>query len=250
MNTIILSEKLKSLLSPSDEEFFYRVWNTDQSVYISRLKAIGFQNFNSVLDAGCGFGQWSVALSTLNSYVYGFDNNANRISVVNEIKDILKIQNASFSVDSIERTSFPDNFFDAVFCYGVIMFSDYREVIKEFLRILKSGGKVYICTNGLGWYLYNLIDTHNSSENFDSRQMAIDTIKATLNFYRSGVYTPPNQILIPSEDLISELVKNNFKVIQAGGEGTINLTQQDIRPFFRSHYYNEEGVYEVLAEKL
>jgi SAM-dependent methyltransferase len=250
MTSTFFSESVINQLSPSDLEFFQRIWRTDVAVYQNRLKAIGFEKCDNVLDAGCGFGQWSIALSSLNNFIYSFDNHNGRIAALRELITRMNITNIFPSVQFIHDLSYDNDFFDAIFCYGVIMFSDYTKVIKEFFRILKPGGKVYICANGLGWYLHNLIDTHNSSENFDSRQMAIDTIKATLRFLRSGIYTSPCQIIIPSEDLVSELTRSGFEIIQKGGEGTINLTNQEISPFFKSTYYNEEGVYEVLARKL
>ena len=63
-------DKLTSELKDNDADFFKRVWNTNIEIYSNRLKAIGFENQEKVLDAGFGMGQWIIALSELNTNVY------------------------------------------------------------------------------------------------------------------------------------------------------------------------------------
>ncbi|MCX7767392.1 MAG: class I SAM-dependent methyltransferase [Flavobacteriales bacterium] len=244
-----LSEDTLKLLSGQDLEFFDRVWKTNLDVYEKRLKAIGFFGADRLLDAGCGFGQWSVALSFLNRDVWCFDNHPGRISSIKEILKLKRIQNVYPSVKSIVKTDYTDNFFDLVFCYGVIMFSDFRKSVRELHRVLKPGGRLYICTNGVGWYFYNLIETHNSSQNFDSRLMAMETFEATLQYLYTGVYPEGKQIIVPSEIMKRELEIAGFELIAKGAEGTINFTDQPITPFFKGVYHNREGVYEILAQK-
>ncbi|MCS6980533.1 MAG: hypothetical protein NZM15_10605, partial [Flavobacteriales bacterium] len=128
-------------------------------------------------------------------------------------------------------------------------FSDFRKSVREFHRILKPGGRVYICTNGVGWYYYNLIETHNSSQNFDSRLMAMETFEATLQFLYTGVYPEGKQTIVPSEIMKRELEIAGFEIIANGAEGSINFTDQVITPFFKGVYHNREGVYEILAQK-
>ena len=53
---------------------------------------------------------------------------------------------------SIEETIFPNNHFDAVVCYSVIMFTNVQKTLNEFLRILKPGGKLFIQADLWRWY--------------------------------------------------------------------------------------------------
>lgn len=249
MEVFDLSATTRELLSPADIEFFYRIWKTPKSVYEDRLRAIKFHDMETVLDAGCGFGQWSVALSGLNHNVYAFDSHRGRVSALNDIIRLKDLKNIYPSIQSIELLNYEDQCFDAIFCYGVIMFADHRKVIPEFYRVLKPGGKLYICTNGLGWYIYNLIETHNSSDNFDSRKMAAETIDNTLRFFHSGHKDFEGQICVPSSIMIKELKRFGFDIMAYGSEGSINLSDVSIKPFFIGEYLGYEGVYEILALK-
>lgn len=244
-----LSPEVLNILSEADKEFFGRIWRTPMETYVKRLSAIGLSGHDKVLDAGCGFGQWSVALSLLNKKVWSFDFSNGRILVLQEILKSKKISNIHTSVQSIQNTNYSDNFFDFIFCYGVIMFSDFRKSVRELHRVLKPGGRMYICTNGVGWYYYNLIETHNSSQNFDSRLMAMETFEATLQFLYTGVYPEGKQTIVPSEIMKKELEIAGFEIIANGAEGSINFTDQTITPFFKGVYHNREGVYEILVQK-
>ena len=59
----------KIFLNDNDFSFFKRVWSQDLNIYKDRLSAIDFNQKNNVLDAGCGFGQWSLQLSILNNNI-------------------------------------------------------------------------------------------------------------------------------------------------------------------------------------
>ena len=71
----VLHEVLSSsnIDSDLDKQCIQRNFNDgDLEKYKHRLKAIGFESINGpVLDAGCGFGQWSIVLRDLNSKVIG-----------------------------------------------------------------------------------------------------------------------------------------------------------------------------------
>jgi SAM-dependent methyltransferase len=237
-------------LKGNDREFFLRVWSTDNNLYKKRLKAIGFTKLNKVLDAGCGFGQWAATLAELNNSVWAIDNCEIRVTLLQEISELLALNNLHASVGSIEQIDFPDAEFDAVFCYSVILFTDYKRVVKEFMRVLKPGGKLYICANGLGWYLHNILSGHNASNNFDSKNMGIKAIENTFSYLSNGQRTLGEQIVIPGKDLASELVRNNFTIEGLNGEGQYSI-DRSINPvsFFKDEYFGTEGVYEIVATK-
>lgn len=234
----------------ADLEFFKRVWATDLSVFENRLRAIKFHNGKRFFDAGCGVGQWSVVASFINEEVYSIDIDPRRVDVLSKIQLELDIQNLHVLSGTIESTGFTDNYFDLIFCYSSIYFTDFRKSIIEFHRILKPSGRLYICSNGLGWYLHNLIDGHNNSQNFDARSMAIETIANSINFYAISIYKSVGQLIIPSEVLKQHLEACGFTKIITGAEGTIRLEQGvTIKPFYKEQYYQKEGVYEILAWK-
>jgi ubiquinone/menaquinone biosynthesis C-methylase UbiE len=245
-----ISDIGKKHLKGADLEFFSRVWSGDISIYSARLQALEFSGMEKVLDAGCGFGQWSIAMSHLNSEVYCTDINKVRI---NTLKDVLKLfpgRKITPSVSSLEETGFRDNYFDAIFCYSCIYFTDYRKSLAEFHRILKPGGKLYVCSNGLGWYLHNLLERHNPSENFDPRKMAIDAIQNTIDYLTNPLERKEGQIIIGSEKMKKFMDEIGFENILIDGEGRINFNKNiNIKSFYNPNYHGMEGVFEILAWK-
>ena len=63
-------EMSSSSLGHNDSLFVERIFHGGIEKYLRRLNAIELKNFDNVLDAGCGFGQWSIALSQTNGTVH------------------------------------------------------------------------------------------------------------------------------------------------------------------------------------
>lgn len=245
-------EELSELFTKDvDRDFSRRVWNSDPAVYTARIKALGFENMKNVLDAGCGMGQWLYALSEINSHVTGVEFDEQRYAFTNELMETIAPANTKVVQGSVEELPFPDNSFDAIFSYSVVLCTDYRKSLKEFYRVLKPGGKLYFNSNGLGWYIYNLIHTHNDSQGFSSREMAEVAIKVSLHYFATNEFKRGKYaaIITPEEVVLSDLQKLGFKNITSAPEGTINLTNQTIKPFFKGEYDGLEGVTEYLCSK-
>ncbi len=233
-----------------DREFFNRVWSTPAQVYEDRLRALGMTGLESVLDAGSGFGQWSVALSKLNQRVNAIELDPTRVQVLSEMVQIIDLDNISVEQGSMEELPYRDESFDAVFSYSVIYFTDYRVSLREVHRVLRPKGKIYLNCNSIGWYVYNLVEGHNSSISFDSSKMAKQALEDSLAFYNYGESPKGNQIAIPSKFLVSELEKLGFENIQVGADGLITLDNDiAIESFYPADYFGLEGVYEVFATK-
>ena len=246
-------ELASRLLSGNERAFYQRVWRTDLETYRSRLRAIQFEGLKNVLDAGCGMGQWTLCLSGLNHHVCAIDSLANRVETVRGILQELGVSNVELKVQSIEALEFPDKHFDGIFCYQVLMMADFQKSLREFYRVLKPGGKVYLSTNGLGWYIFNLVTPYQPAEDYDPRQMAIDALENTLAFWEEGVRRPGKQLVIQSNHLKKEMEAIGFENLLVGGEGTLRLDPNpnlSVERFFASQQYGLENVYEVLAWRL
>lgn len=238
------------LLSGIELEFFTRMWDTNYNTYENRINALKFNSLNKVLDAGCGFGQWSIPLCMLNKQVYSVDVNSKRINVLKRIKKELGLTHLKISNQSIQKLNFKNDFFDAIFCYSVIYFTEYEKTVSEFYRILKPGGKLYINTNGIGWYLYNLLEGHNETKNFDSKKMAMKALNNSINYFSNQNFTFGDQIIIPSSSLIDTLSKIGFINIIKESDGNIILDNKYLpKNFYVSKYHNFESVYEIVATK-
>src|SRR5688572_15436202 len=102
----VVIEKHAKALEGNDRGFFERVWQTPDEIYLTRLKAIGFENLEHVLDAGFGFGQWILPLSKLNRRVSGIEFAQNRFETVQKMFKELGLNDIDLKKGSIEKTPF------------------------------------------------------------------------------------------------------------------------------------------------
>lgn len=125
------------------------------SYFRDRVKNIGISG-HRVLDAGCGTGNWSFGLTSVFDEVYGIDYVKERTDLCTFIADKYEVPQTSFREGNILDTGFPDEFFDAVFCFGVIIVpqTPVDVALKEFRRIVKPGGEIFVCLNAPGWAHY------------------------------------------------------------------------------------------------
>jgi ubiquinone/menaquinone biosynthesis C-methylase UbiE len=238
------------LANSNSLDFCIRVWNTDLNTYIDRLDAINFRNQGKVLDAGFGLGQWLFALSQMNKEIFGIEYDETRYLFVKKLFAENNINNVSLVQGSVENLPYEDNTFDSVFSYSVILCTDYRKTLQEYYRVLKPNGKLYFNTNGIGWYLYNLLQGHNDSANFSSKQMAINAFNATINYYSHGVAPDGFCIITPKNIIFNDLEQIGFKNIICNSEGCINQNPSvTAKPFFKGEYCDYEGVTEYLCSK-
>lgn len=244
-------ERGAEFLPASEMEFFQRYWKTDLGVYYRRLRALRFSGMERVLDAGSGMGQWTLCLSQLNGYVCAVDASRPRVEASRAVMRELGVENVEIRQQPLERIDYPSESFDGIFCYSVLYMTDYRKSLGEFARVLKPGGRLYICTNGLGWYLYNLVRAPNQTANYRPRSAAWRTIFVNTPSARLlGRRSPGEQVVTPSRWLKKYLSSLGFDRIAVGGEGTLNPGgESGVRSFYRGGYYGFEGVYEVLAER-
>jgi len=251
LNPESLNEIETQLRYAKDRDFFHRVWSKHQSVYQDRLKALGFENLDQILDAGCGYGQWSLALAALNRSVIGIDIDEERVETAKKVAKLAEVTNISFKSGSVENPLLKAESLDAIFSYGVIFLTDFRKTLRCFHRLLKPQGKLYFSANGLGWYLYNLIDEHKPSEDFSPRQMAIDALGNSIRYYATGEHEFGKSLVIGMDVVEEESVKAGFSILAKGPEGTINLKPGlTIHPFYPdAEKYGHDNIYELLCQK-
>ena len=73
----------------------------------------------------------------VNNHVELVDVADGRLLIAQKMINHLAIQNITIRNMSIEETIYPNNHFDAVVCYSVIMFTNVKKTLCEFRRILK-----------------------------------------------------------------------------------------------------------------
>lgn len=94
-----------------------------------------------IIDAGCGLGDWVLALGREGHKVTGLDLSRKTIALLKE-----KFPASDFLSGDIRRTEFSDATYDAHFSWGVFEHFENgpQECIKEALRILKPGGLMFL----------------------------------------------------------------------------------------------------------
>lgn len=105
-----------------------------------------------VLDMGCGSGRYSIALKRMGAKeVVGIDKS--------ETKQF-KYKGVKYIIGNVLNLPFEDNYFDFVFCNGVLHHStDILKGIKEIYRVLKKGGNgwVYIAGKSKIWDMADIL---------------------------------------------------------------------------------------------
>lgn len=237
-------------LGPRDAGFLRRVYAGGLQRYRDRLAAIGFNELGRVLDAGCGFGQWTVALAESCASVEGIDVSAARIEAARIVGG--NRPNIAFSIGRLTELPYPDVSFDGVFCYSVIYYTDVERSVAEIARVLKPGGRVYLCSNGLGWYLHNIVNAPYAEKDFNPRAYGLRTLIESVR-YRMFRIPPTTQgsILTGRRWVRGLLNRHGLTPIADGAEGTLHLETSAPKPksFFAPRYFGMEGALEWVAVK-
>lgn len=242
-----IDEVSSELTSDNDRQFLSRVWATDFKYYLSRVSELGFTKLGTVLDLGSGFGQWSIALAETSSGVIGLDYSSDRTRIASGICQVIGKKNIRFTNGDMESLSFSDKSFDGVFCYSSIFLTNYRNSLREIYRVLRPGGRLYFCSNGLGWYLHNIIDGRNDANDFSSRDMGIQAISNSFAYYSTGNTNRPESIIMASKMVSPELEEMGFKILSVGPEGSVGRNKKERQSVYPTHMYGHENVWEILC---
>jgi SAM-dependent methyltransferase len=238
-------------LGPNDRGFLLRIFRNGLTDYIDRLNAIGFSRHARVLDAGCGFGQWSLALAQLNDAVSACDISKLRVDFLAETSALLKVANLTSSIAPLDALPYPDNHFDAVFCYGVIFLTPWRKSLVELVRVLKPDGKLYVNANGVGWYLHLWHSQHNKTDDYDPRAIAARSFSDTLRYERQEQFEAGMNLIIEPDILRQAENWCQVRWQHQAGEGRLHTVpaMPAPKPFFQAEYHGANGVYELLGVK-
>lgn len=104
------------------------------------------KNLKKILDAGCGIGSYTLLLGKMfaKARVTGGDIDKYKLQSCKTIAKELNIKNVGFEYLNITQTS-NKAIYDLVVCIDVLEhIHDYELVLKNFSRLLKSGGYLYI----------------------------------------------------------------------------------------------------------
>jgi len=109
----------------------------------------------SILDVACGDGAWAMAAAQAapQIQILGIERDARLVEDARAQADAQKIHNVSFRVmEPFEPLDLPDDSFDLVnarFLIGMLPASNWPQVLREYMRVTRSGGYVRLTENDL-----------------------------------------------------------------------------------------------------
>lgn len=207
-------------LSYNDRYFCERVFSTQLGVYEDRLRAIGFSMLENCLDAGCGFGQWTLGLAKLNASVLGIDIDKKRLQVAKKVASQAGYQNLSFGVSALEDMPLATESLDGVFSYSVLYSTRVMATLSEMHRVLRPGGKLYLVTNGPGWYLKCLVEQQTSIGEYHPITLAEAAIERAISVGSGLPHTVNGPHMLSTKTLEQLLSRSGFLIDHLGSEGS------------------------------
>jgi len=130
-----------------------KIYQQKKSSYVSNLLTwndivvfLQKRSVNTVLDVGCGGGQYLVNLAKIGFDVSGIDNSIEAINIAKTFfkKDALKAN--LLVADMHKKIPFEDSSFDAVFSLRTLNHGDIKEInasFSEIKRVLRKNGIVF-----------------------------------------------------------------------------------------------------------
>lgn len=240
------AELIQEIAHLSPDKYYDFVFHFDEEHYNTRVDMVDFKGASKVLDAGCGYGQWAVSLAQVNEYVIGIDLNPNMIEISNIVSKKYGCTNVEFRVGSLPHLDFPDEEFDLIWCWGVIMFINRADTLREFNRLLKPGGRFFIgCANSIGRWLYKATTALAPwSFNPTLLQVSLRTLRRGHALEAVPNYTTLRQC----HELCTRF---GFTLVAASRDGYIDVTgQQRKRPMFPPKFLAFDNNIEFLGRKI
>ena len=212
---------------------------------MERLKKYGFTNKKKVIDVGCGVGQWTTALASLNEFVVGIDPNSTRLFIANHIAESQKMRNIRYvnqSTNQIDQID--EQKYDCIFCFGVFMFTDKKSTLKKFYEITDGKSIIFINFNNFGWWLKLIIE-----RGIKKRELRV--------FYMLGIelirsiYSKKHRIFLTNNSVRKLVTKNGFEIIYEGNEGDNEFVMNNGNNFtkYDKHYFHLPLVTEMIIRK-
>ena len=165
-------------------------YNASPDKYVDTTKTLvmrpELENFASllpdksslVLDAGCAFGKDSAILTNMGVKLIGIDMSdelLKRAAMIHPDFEFIKMD--------VRNLKFPDNYFSGIWCNAVLLHltdSDILITLKEFHRVLKMNGVIYISFKE-GEGTENITETFTSDKsrfyNFKTIESVIDLLE-------------------------------------------------------------------------
>lgn len=238
---------LVALGVPAHEVAFARTELRRSPTYLARrLEAVGFVELERILDCACGIGHWTAVAAALNRQVVGLDVSLHRVRIARAHAKVNGIANMAVTRGDMHTLPFAARSFDGIFCYGAFMFVRPLTTLREFVRVLKPGGLLYVNANGAGWYWVELV-----RRAVVRRKAALlrAVLAATLHTWQRRRADADRSATILSRDEVRQMFERvGLRVIGVADEGCYGGSAT-VPPLYAGRYGPLEGVFEVVGIK-
>ena len=143
--------------APVDPEYEQFVYQWGLPYLDDRPEMVGFTGASRVLDAGCGLGNWTLALARHNREVVAVDSQAGMRERTRHTCDAAGCGNVEVLPGLLENCGFEENQFDLIWCSLLLEYVDREKMMSNFSRWLKPGGRIYVSTNAEGRWVVKML---------------------------------------------------------------------------------------------
>ena len=205
----------ESMLTEFDLMYMGRSYARLQ-LYREALEKWGLTRKNHVLDAGCGYGAWTYALSKLNGFVVGVEKDERKaglaIDVVEENAGNTEIYNCD--IEHLHNQSYADEHFDGILCFHTIYYTqNWQQTLESLASLMTPGGIMYIniATKACFLYMAQSIDE-------TTKKMGIDALNNERRKAKGIEYSTENGIPIDQMKFEEELNKLDLATLWKGSD--------------------------------
>lgn len=208
-----------------------REWNRLEENLYSKINFLLHMHFIEndlhrgmrILDAGCGAGRYSIEFAKRGCQVTLFDISDEQLKIA---EDKIEEANVRDKIDEIVRgdirelSHFADGQFDMVVCYGAPLsyILDNREkAIKEFHRVLKKEGSLFVSVNNKWGILKMLLGNQYPDFFSNPEYWYIDKVMSTGDLPKHEKVNQPARHFFEAAELDKLLTQNGFQSIILGG---------------------------------
>lgn len=173
----------------------------------------------TILNAGCGSGEFCFILANLGYNVVGIDPDSDYIGLANKELSKTQIKNCVFEISSIENYK-QTNKFDAIIATDVLEhIEDDKTAFKKLASFVKIKGLI-LCTVPAGQYLFGYHDKklgHFRRYSLSSFSEIVSKETRTLKLRYFGFF------LIPIVFILSKWVKKSYPVAKSNNNFILNI---------------------------
>ena len=124
------------------------------------------------LNASCGVGHLAIALSQRFQHVDAVDQKPTRVEIGRRVAARMGVNNVVFQCTPADSLPLAAAIFDAVVCDCLLSPPDPARPLAEFLRVLRPGGRVYLCLGADCWARYLLTERSKKKPDADDAARA------------------------------------------------------------------------------